>query len=347
MVLAKLDIPIGGMPSQVEVMDIDIDHLILDEENPRLGFWSDNIARGLDELHQEDLEYALKSVSYDEYNRLKKSIETNEGIMTEIWVKSLGDGHYKIIDGNTRVIIYRDLRKKYPNKDAYKKIRAKILPKEISDDNEEVIKLMSHMRGVNDWETYARARNLFILWDQRGFTEERLIDLTKLSLAQIRQWREAYRNMTEQFLPKYCQIPNALSKFSYFVEYENNKIKSGMERNGLSIKDFCDWVGQEEINRAQDVRDLVKIFDNDNIVRILKEEGFQSAKYELSKYIPAYSSRLFDHIEKCIIGLKEMTREDEESILNNESPKKKEKILELYNELEKFKKMIDLFDDSS
>ncbi|MEW6409384.1 MAG: ParB/Srx family N-terminal domain-containing protein [Nitrospirota bacterium] len=336
----KLEIPIAGVPEEVEIEEIDIDKLVLDEENPRIGYWRDNIMRVTDATSQGDLEIALKSGGYEDYNRLKRSIETSEGAMEEIWVYPIEDGRYKIIDGNTRVLIYRDLKDKYPQKDCYKQIRCKVLPPDITEKSINFIRLIAHLRGVNDWQAYERARMLYILWYHRGYTEEELQSTTKLSLNDIRRWREAYKNMNEQFLPTYSYKLDALLKFSYFVEFENRKIKDGMKRYGLTTKDFCDWVGNDEVTRAQDVRDLRKMFENDDIARILKEEGFQAAKYELSMVIPAYASRLFEHIEKCIIGLKRMSREEEQSILSGEEPVKKTKIMELYEELSKFVDML-------
>lgn len=336
----KLEIPIAGVPEEVEIEEIDIEKLILDEENPRIGYWRDNIMRVTDATSQGDLEIALKSGGYEDYNRLKRSIETSEGAMEEIWAYPIEGGKYKIIDGNTRVLIYRDLKDKYPQKNCYKKIRCKILPPDITEKSINFIRLIAHLRGVNDWQVYERARMLYILWYHRGYTEEELKSTTKLSLNDIRRWREAYKNMNEQFLPRYSHKSDALLKFSYFVEFENRRIKDGMERYNLTVKDFCDWVGNEEITRAQDVRDLRKMFENDDIARILKEEGFQSAKYELSMSIPAYASRLFEHIDKCIIGLKRMSRDEEQSIIRDEEHMKKSKIMELYEELSKFVDMI-------
>jgi hypothetical protein len=234
------------------------------------------------------------------------------------------------------------LRDKYPQKEIYKTIRCKVFPANLDEKKLNFIRLIAHLRGVNDWQAYERARMLYLLW-QKGYTEEELIATTKLPTADIKRWREAYKNMTEQFLPNYSHKQDALLKFSYFVEYE--KVKDGMKRRGLSTKEFCDWVGNDEISRAQDVRDLKLMLENDDIAHVLAEEGFQAAKYELSVHIPAYSSRLFDYIDRVITGLRKMDREEENSILRGEEPIKKEKIIELHEEVSNFVDMINKYNN--
>lgn len=273
------------------------------------------------------------------YNRLKRSIEAGGGITEMIWVMKSGN-KYVCIDGNTRVIIYRELRAKYPKLETYKKIKAKVLPEKIDERARNFIRLIAHLRAQNDWQAYERARMLYILWYQKGYTEEELQNTTKLSLNDIRRWREAYKTMNDQFLPRYAHKSDALMKFSYFVEYETKKIKDGMNKCGLDVTNFCDWVGNDEITRAQDVRDLKRIFENDKIASVLKEDGFQAAKEELSLSVPAYGSRLFEHVEKCIGGFKSMSREEERDIILGEESKKKEMIIELYNELSMFVDLI-------
>lgn len=338
---AKLEIPIAGVPEEVEIQAVDIDKLVLDEENPRIGFYMDNLRMDTEEVSQEDLQFALTTGLRDEYHQLKKAIETNEGLIHEISIYPIGDDIFKVIDGNTRVLIYRDLRKKYPQKETWRRIRSRIFPADISDKTINMIRLNAHLRGVNDWQTYERARLLYILWEHKGYPEEELKNATKLSLAEIRKWREAYKNMNEQFMPLFGDDPEQLMKFSYFVEYENKKIKDSMRRYGLTIRDFCNWVGTGEIRRAMDVRHLQKIFENDHVSSILKENGFAEAERELVLSSPAYGSRLFDHIQKCVTGLREMTRSEESAILEGEEPAKKQMILDLFNEVEKFVKMIE------
>jgi len=328
----RMEVPIAGVPEEIEIADLPIDDIILDEENPRIGYWRDNILRITDSTNQKDLMIAIKGGNLDEYNRLKRSIEAGGGATEMIWVVKK-DKKFLCIDGNTRVIIYHDLKDKYPKTEKYNTIKARILPQSIDEKAKNFIRLIAHLRAQNDWQAYERARMLYILWYQKGYTEEELQNTTKLSLTDIKRWREAYKTMNEQFLPKFGNKSDALLKFSYFVEFENKAIKDGMKKNGLDVTNFCDWVGNDEITRAQDVRDLRKIFENEDTTEILVKQGFQAAKEELGLSVPAYSSRLFEHVEKCIVGFKKMPREEERSIVTGDDLAKQEQIIKLFNEL--------------
>lgn len=328
----KMKFNIAGVPKEIELEDINIDKIDLDPENPRIGYWTDNQVK--ETFSQDEIAFALREHS-DDIRRLRLSIEANEGAIEPIWVCRINN-RFLVIDGNTRIEIYKDLSKKYPQKEVYKKIKCRILSKGTNDRIKNFIRLIAHLRGINDWEVYERARMLYILWEMKGYTEEELQSTTKLSINQIKKWIEAYKNMTEQFLPEYGEQSDALSKFSYFVEYENPKIKQGMQEQGLTIRDFCKWVGKGEIKRAQDVRNLRQIFDHKRVRKVLAEKGYEYAFEQLSIVRPRFESKLFEYIEEVIEELKNMTRLEEEEIIEDEKAQHKRILLRnLCSELEK------------
>lgn len=326
------EVPIAGNKIKVTRTELDINDIELDPDNPRIGYWTDNQLK--ENFTQNEISFALREKT-DEVNRLKYNIEVHEGIANPIWVFPISKNKYKVIDGNTRLEIYRELNKKYPNKDCYKKIPSEVLPKDIDERCKDFIRLLHHLRGVNNWEVYERARMLYLLWDKRGYTEEDLKAQTKLSINDIRKWIAAYRNMSEQFLPEYGNNPDALNKFSYFVEYENPKIKQGMADVNLTITDFCKWVGLGEIERAMDVRNLQKIFENEKIKETLATKGYSYALQELNIFKPGLTSKLFQEIEDILYRLKSMTREEEEEIVEGDMQEKKKLIKDLHKELGK------------
>jgi hypothetical protein len=326
---------VEGVAINFETAIIPIGQIELDVENPRIGYYTDNASILSDSVSQKEVVRAIKSAYTEPYNQLRTNIETNGGAIVEIWVSKKGD-KFLCIDGNTRVMIYKDLQLKYPNNPEWKRIKAKIFPDNISERVKDFLRLTAHLRNVNDWQVYERARMLYLLWNKKGYHDEELRNMTKLSFHEIKKWRSAYMIMNEQFLPKYSDKPDALTKFSYFVEYQNPKIISGMKKYGMDVTDFCDWVGRDEINRGQDVRLLKDIFENDSAAKTLSTRGFEAAKEELWHTKPALGSKLFEHVDECIQGFRKMQRWEEQEILSNKDTKKLEMINQLYQELAGF-----------
>src|SRR3989344_4476838 len=68
-------------------------------------------------------------------------------------------------EGNTRALIYKQLNEDFPNKVEYQKIPGYVLPPKINKEKIEFIRLQAHLRGVTPWDSYERARYLYLLWD--------------------------------------------------------------------------------------------------------------------------------------------------------------------------------------
>ena len=335
-----MKVNIGGIPTEIITKKIDIDRIILDQENPRIGLFKDSQIKP--DLTQEEIEFALVNKNPQAFDKLKESIEANEGIINPIWVHPIDSEKFMIIEGNTRLVIYRKLREKYLNKEIYKKILCNILPKKISESQKNFIKLEAHLRGTTEWDSYEKARYLFILNDVEGYSVRALTKLTKMSEREIRLNIQAFLDMEKQYLPKYQKDPTEVFKFSYFVEYEKNrKLKDAMKKQNLSIDDFCDWVGSGKIPRAMLVRDLNPILETNQSKKAFIEKGYETAMEKLSILKPNLTSPLFDNIARVIDGLKNLPSWEMSQIIEGEQPHKKELINELYDQVKKTKKLID------
>lgn len=328
---------LGGIPTEIYLKDIEINNITLDEDNPRIGFQRD--AQPFQNVDQRQIAFALSNKSPDAYNKLKTNIEINEGIVNPIWVEPISDEMFLVIEGNTRLLIYRELHEKYPHKEIYKKIPCRILPHESNSDQRDFIRLESHLRGATPWEAYEKARYLFHLWDRGGYSFSQLSERTKLSEKEITQSIQAFKDMEQQYLPKYGTNPNESLKFSYFVEYEkNSKLKHEMERNGFLIADFCDWIGEKKIPKAQDVRELRYILENDESKCVFEKDGFEYAKDILGTIKPDLVAPLYQNIEKVRDDLKNLSNYEIVEMQDGNQPMKKEIILKLHKELTDFVK---------
>lgn len=299
--MKDLIVNIMGVPVNLIYKKIPINELILDQENPRIGLFKD--ASSKPDLDQEEIDFAIKNKNSKSYEKLKESIRLNEGIINLIWVQQIKN-KFLIIEGNTRAVIYRELNEEFPNKEEYKKIPSYILPNTFSEEKRDFIRLQAHLRGITPWDSYEKARYLYILNDKQGHSVGRLSKLTKLSISEIQSSIKAFKDMEEEYLPKYAKDPTEVFKYSYFVEYEKDaKLQELMRRSSLDIKSFCNWVGTGKIKRAQDVRDLRDIVEHKDIREIFIRNGYDAAIEELSILKPQLTSSLFENIRKVIEGL--------------------------------------------
>jgi len=323
----ELTIPIDGKETTIELAQIETNNLELDELNPRISFFRDN--QVIDSLTEDQIVFALTNKKPEAFRKLRDSIQNNKGIIYPIWIEPIrkeGKKNYKVIEGNTRVVVYQRLQKEEPYEDRWKTILCNILPHEINEEQKNFIRLQSHLRGTTEWDAYEKAKYLYKLWQEDGWSIGRLEKQTKMTEKQIKENIEAYKIMEEQYLPAHRDDPNEVSKFSYFVEYVKDKeLQRLMEKSSKNVKDFCDWVAdKEKIPTGQDVRKLRDIFDNEDTKNAFITKGFDSAMQILEFRKPYLVSSFYKDMENVIEGLKEISAQKlDEIITENNSEKEK------------------------
>lgn len=335
-----LIIPIDGKETKIRLTQIEIDKLELDELNPRISFFRDN--QVTDSLTEDQIIFALTNKKTEAFRKLRDSIHNNKGIVYPIWIEPLSDKKYKVIEGNTRVVIYQQLKKEEPHEDRWKTILCNVLPHEINEEQKNFIRLQSHLRGTTEWDAYEKAKYLYKLWQDDGWSISRLEKQTKMTEKQIKENIDAYRIMEEQYLPD-RNDPNEVSKFSYFVEYvKDKKLQILMEKSSKDIKDFCNWVAdKEKIPTGQDVRSLRDIFDNEDTKNAFITKGFDAAMQVLEFKKPHLVSSFYKSIEDVIEGLKEISAQELDEIITENNSGKENMIKELAEWSQRVVKLIE------
>lgn len=333
-------IPLDGKDTIVSLISIDLDSLLLDEYNPRISFFRDN--QVVDNLNDEQIVFALTNKKPEAFRKLKDSIHNNKGIVQAIWVESMKNRKFRIIEGNSRFVVYNQLRVEEPNEKRWKEILCYVLPHEVSEEQKDFIRLQSHLRGTTDWDAYEKAKYLYKLWEVDGWSINRLEMQTKMTLNQIRENIEAYKIMDKQYLPAHRDDPNEVSKFSYFVEFvKDKKLQKVMENNDIDIKDFCNWVADKgKIPTGQDVRMLRDIIENVETRGIFLTNGFDAAMQVLEFKKPYLVSNFYRNIENVISQLKEISALELDEIVNDENGEKEKIIRDLAKWSEKVVKLI-------
>jgi ParB-like chromosome segregation protein Spo0J len=98
----------------VDIQQIPVVRIVLDERNPRIAHVVDDFKNA---TPQEWIPMALgqhapedqESGSASTYSSLKASIRAHRGLIVPIIVTPRDDGEFVVIEGNTRVAIFREL----------------------------------------------------------------------------------------------------------------------------------------------------------------------------------------------------------------------------------------------
>jgi len=136
-----------------EYVELPVESIKLDDSNPRIAL---GIAR-YDPITSDIMALLLGSTS-ESCASLRESIRENHGIIHPIDVNKRLDGTYVVIEGNTRLQIYKDFINSGESGD-WSKIRA-IVYENLSNDKMHAIRLQAHLVGPREWDPYSKAMYL-------------------------------------------------------------------------------------------------------------------------------------------------------------------------------------------
>ena len=231
-----------------------------DLENPRI---KDALEKYGGDLNEERIYFALRSASGNggesasSYASLKDSIRASNGVMTPISVIE-SNNKYVCIDGNTRLVIYRELAKENPD-EKWLKIKAIVLENAEQRDIER-IRVSAHLVGARQWPAYEKARYLHYLHSQKFMDYGEMVALCGGDKLGIQRQIDAYHDMNEY----YRDVVNddsafKMDRFSGFVELQKPKIKEAIFSAGFDLKNFGEWIRDGKIRRLEDTRSLPRV----------------------------------------------------------------------------------------
>ena len=263
-----------------------MDEIILDESNPRIKYYLEMYAV----LNEAHMLLALGAGAEDErgatalgsYERLKHSIQASGGIIQSIIVKALDNGRYLCIEGNTRVAIYRQLRKEDwasgQTGERWQTIPA-LISNQMDQEEAHKIRLQVHLVGNRPWDAYSKAKYL-----------RELVEDYKMPMAELVSYCGGSKNDVLQSINAYVDMENHYrsviddgdgdfdpSRYSAFVELQKPGIKQALFRAGLSESDFSRWVDERKLYPLNSVRRLPQILDNPEAKRVFLREGARAA----------------------------------------------------------------------
>lgn len=267
----------------MKVSSIPISSIKLDLSNPRIAFAIEAIEG---EVPDQFVELSLgKSSPADAeqgisttYGTLKTSIRAYKGLINPIIVKEIGEGQYLVVEGNTRVAIYRELLRE-DGDECWKTIPA-VIGKEIDESHEHAIRLQAHLVGPRPWLAYAKGRYLYHLYNNLKWSITQILEYSggNARKKEVEEYIEAYRDMHEHYASE-LQSGKGYSKFSAFVEIQKSGPRKALAQYGFTMDDFASWLKDDKINRNENVRQLPLILANSEArKRFLEHDAKEAIK---------------------------------------------------------------------
>ena len=253
--------------SNLCIQYLPITSIVLDPRNPR-------VAPALESVEgvppENFIELALGQFAPDDedkgasttFSSLKASIRAYKGLINPIVVTPREDGTYVVIEGNTRVSIYRQLAlEKIPG--AWDSIPA-IVRQDILEDGEHAIRLQAHLVGPRQWRPYAKAKYLHMLYMDQKLSVNEILDYCggNARKREIEDYIAAYTDMQDHYMPLIGQNQPDYSRFSAFIELQKPQVKQSIVKSNFTLDDFAQWVHESRISPLNTVRQLPRILGN-------------------------------------------------------------------------------------
>lgn len=249
--------------TQSKLTTLKISDILLDEENPRIKQTLEIYKEVTAEVIANALSDDSDNDAHTSYRSLLDSIKASGGIIHPILVDHNAKGQYVVIEGNTRVQIYKDLQaNNVPGQ--WAEIPA-LVYEQLTEFEKHEIRLQSHLVGPRDWNPYSRAKYLYYL-SNSGMPMQQIISMCGGRASEIDKYIHAYEYMEEYYRPYINSIPNYdfdPQQFSKFLEYQNSRIQGAIKRKGYADNQFAKWVADGNVDKAMAVRRIPDILKNE------------------------------------------------------------------------------------
>jgi hypothetical protein len=246
--------------------DLLVSDINFDPQNPRIRY-ALNKYKGKPNAKQ--ISFALSTGSEGEsatmtFERLRSSIRSNRGITQAIIVEKKGE-KYNCIDGNTRLAIYKDFQKDYPDEDLWNSIYTRVLDNP-TQKNIDSIRISAHLIGAREWPAYEKAQYLHDLYHGEAGEFQDKDELAKFcgtSGAEISKQIQAFEDMNEFYRDTVEESHFKMDRFSGFVEMQRKEVKDSIIEAGYDLMDFGNWIKKGQIFRLADVRKLPRVLKDE------------------------------------------------------------------------------------
>lgn len=341
--MARETITVLGRSIPYLIKDIDIYSIEYYPENPRINYI---ISKNPPEkITQNFIEQEL--LKLDSTKERIKDLEENKGLIDEVYVL-----RNKVVEGNTRLCAYRKLHKKYPNDSRWQTIKARILPDDVTDEELFYILGIFHIKGKTEWDAYEKAAYIYKMIKGLKKNPDDICKQVGIYRKTLDAMLSAYEVMSTKYLGKAKLDISAggsrdeLKKYSYFEAFFLQKeLAQKAKDTPAFVEEFVEWVNEDRLKKAQNVRELPKVLSNKKASKAFCEsdanEAFDEAMHILYEHRPEKVEKFYKKVRE----FREVLGEAEVLKIKNEIEGNKNKKAELvmcYKDLKRFCKEIGL-----
>lgn len=277
----------------------------LDIQNPRIA----KFIEFHKEITEDHIKLALQQTSSGDgtgpgnsstYQSLRESIRTQKGLIHPIIVTRKDHGRYLVIEGNTRLSIYKDFNDQGVDGD-WHSIPA-IVHDSLAQEQVEAIRLQAHLVGPRDWEPYAKAKYLNHLRNNQHLTLNQIIDFCGGKKQEVLNYIEAYNDMEQYYRPVLDSDDQFdMSRFSAFVEVQRPAIKEAILMSTYTMEDFSVWVHKGLLSPLNTVRSLKLILGHEKSREIFLKKGAREAlKFFDQSPVPDLNSYSIEQLTRAL-----------------------------------------------
>ncbi len=333
----------------ISIATVAVDELRPDPRNRRLFTISKSKYDGKELTTEECFEelWEMNSVK-----QLYRSIVVAQGLTEALYVDASG----LVLEGNERLTCLNRISQGLQAGDIFTKegeaealqrlienVPVKILPDDVSDREKLSMLAQWHLGGKDEWDPVNQARTLWDMNHNHGFTATEIGHMLRKSRTWVHQRLKAYE-WSQQYFERHktWDKPN---HFSYFEELYKRRNALKKSENPLDtdkeedLHQFMEWVANDQIPRALEVRKLPKVLHHEQTRDLLYNGEGPRAFMELKLIDAAENSPRFAAIERMSAQLDRMVWDEYRQI--HEKPEFRKIIEDSIERLENILQVVD------
>lgn len=323
-----------------------VNEVEIDIENPRIKQFLE-IYRG--EITAASIALALSAGDKSKsttFNSLKESIRVNKGLVNPIIVNRQKDGRQIVIEGNTRLQLYKEFQETDPTGPWYNIIA--IVHEDLKKEEIHAIRLQTHLVGPREWVPFAKAKYLHELSNVEHLPMSTIISYCGGKQNEIIKLIDAYCDMVKYYKPIVESTGNDVdpNEFSKFAELQNRRIENALFNHQYTKEHFATWVVNGNIDSAQNVRKLPDILDCEQARNVFLKQNISAAE----KYLPVTINNDLNnvdiyHLAKALRArIESMSmREAKSYALDDNKERERDALYDLLENLEEWKSDVERF----